>query len=119
MERKNMYKNEIPQFDGQKYALWSIMMKTYVHAQGFEVWKSFVDGYKEPTILPTNNNGKKLNLNNSKSTNALLTGLCDSIYTEVIHCRSAKEIWDKLQNIYEGDSKVKATNLQTYKGQFK
>jgi hypothetical protein len=31
---------------------------------------------------------------------------------------SAKEIWDKLQNIYEGDAKVKETKLQTYRGQF-
>jgi hypothetical protein len=35
-----------------------------------------------------------------------------------MHCKSAKDIWDKLQNIYEGYSKVKATKLKTYKGQF-
>jgi hypothetical protein len=93
-------------------------MKTYVQAQGFEVWKSIVDGYKEPTVPPTNDNGRKLSLNNSKSTNALLNGLCDSVYVKVMHCSSAKEIWEKLQNIYEGDAKVKATKLQTYRGQF-
>jgi hypothetical protein len=37
MESNNMYKNGIPQFDGQKYAFWSIRMKTYIHAQGFEI----------------------------------------------------------------------------------
>jgi hypothetical protein len=42
-------------------------MKTYVQAQGFEVWKSVVDGYKEPTVPPTNENGRKINQNNSKS----------------------------------------------------
>jgi len=47
-----------------------------------------------------------------------LNGLCESVFTKVIHCRSAKEIWDKLQNIYEVDSKFKATKLQTYRGQF-
>ena len=111
-----MYKNGIPQFDGKNYALWRRRMKTYVHAQGFEVWKSVVDGYKELTVPSTNGNGKKLSLNNSKSTNALMNGLCDSVCNKFIHCISAKEIWDKLQNIYEGDSKVKATNLQTYRG---
>jgi hypothetical protein len=118
MERNNMYKNGIPQFDGQNYAFWSRRMKTYVQAQGFEVWKSVVDGYKEPTVPPTNENGRKLSLNNSKAKNALLNGLCDSVYVKVMHCSSAKEIWDKLQNIYEGDAKVKATKLQTYRGQF-
>jgi hypothetical protein len=47
-----------------------------------------------------------------------LNGLSDTIFTKVAHCKSAKEIWDKLQNIYEGDTKVKAAKLQTYKGQF-
>ena len=90
-------------------------MKTYIQAQGFEIWQSIVDGYKEPTILPTNERAIKIRKNNSKATNALLNGLCESIYTKVIHCKSVKEIWDKLQNIYEGDSKVKETKLQTYR----
>jgi hypothetical protein len=30
MERNNLYKNGIPQFDGQRYAFWSIRMKTYI-----------------------------------------------------------------------------------------
>jgi uncharacterized lipoprotein YehR (DUF1307 family) len=29
-----------------------------------------------------------------------------------------KEIWDKLQNIYEGDDKVKKAKLQTHRRQF-
>ena len=40
------------------------------------------------------------------------------VFTKVAHCKYAKEIWDKLRNIYEGDTKVKETKLQTYRGQF-
>jgi hypothetical protein len=58
----------------------------------------------------------KLGQNNSKDTNSLLNGLGESIFTKVAHCKSAKEIWDKLRNIYEGDSKVKAGKLQTDRG---
>jgi hypothetical protein len=47
-----------------------------------------------------------------------LNGLSETIFTELAHCKSDKEIWDKLRNIYEGDSKVKAAKLQTYRGQF-
>jgi hypothetical protein len=118
MERNNLYKNGIPQFDGQKYAFWSIRMKTYIQAQGFEIWQSIVDGYTVPTVPPTNDKAVKLGQNNSKATNALLNGLSETVFTKVAHCKSAKEIWDKLRNIYEGDSKVKATKLQTYRGQF-
>jgi hypothetical protein len=35
-----------------------------------------------------------------------------------MHCDYAKDIWDKLQNIYEGDTKVKGANLQTCSGKF-
>ena len=35
-----------------------------------------------------------------------------------MHCETAKEIWDKLKNIYEGDDKVKEGKFQTYRGQF-
>jgi hypothetical protein len=56
--------------------------------------------------------------NNLKAMNAILSGLVDSIYVEFMHWDSAKEIWYKLQNIYEGDAKVKGAKLQTYIGQF-
>jgi hypothetical protein len=50
MERNNMYKNGIPQFDGQNYDLWSRRMKAYVQAHGFDVWKSIVYIYKEHDV---------------------------------------------------------------------
>jgi hypothetical protein len=93
-------------------------MKTYVQTHGFKVWQSNVDGYKEPAVPPTNDNRRKLSLNNSKAKNALLNGLFDSVCVKVMHCSSTKEIWEKLHNIYEGDAKFKATKLQNFKGQF-
>jgi hypothetical protein len=48
-----------------------------------------------------------------------LNGISDTIFTKVAHCKSTKDIWDKLQNIYEGDTKVKETKIQTYRGQLK
>jgi hypothetical protein len=66
----------------------------------------------------TNDKAVKLGQINSKAKNALLKDLSEMVFTKVAHCKSAKEIWDKIQNIYEGDSKVKASKLQTYRGQF-
>jgi hypothetical protein len=93
-------------------------MKTYIHAQGFEIWQSIVDGYTTPAVPPTNYKAVKLSQNNSKDKIELMNGLSETIFTKVPHCKSAKEIWDKLQNIYEGDSKFKAAKLQTYIDQF-
>jgi hypothetical protein len=100
MERNNMYKNGIPQFDGHNYALWSRRIKTYVQAQGFDFWQSLVDVYKEPATPPIDNDRKKLIQNNSRAKNDILNGLADSVYVKFMHCNSAKEIWDKLQNVY-------------------
>jgi hypothetical protein len=118
MESTNSYKNGIPQFEGQKYAFWSIRMKAYIQARGFQVWKSIVDGYIAPEVPPTNDKAVKFGENNSRVVNALLNGLSDTTFTKVAHCKSSKEIWDKLWNIYEGDSKVKTAKLQTYRGHF-
>jgi hypothetical protein len=60
----------------------------------------------------------KLGQNNYKAINELLNGLGESVFTKVAHCKSAKEIWDKLRKNYEGTSKVKVAKLQTYRGQF-
>jgi hypothetical protein len=60
----------------------------------------------------------KISENNSKSKNALLNGLSDTVFTKFAHCKSTKDIWDKLRNIYERDTKVEAANLQTYRGHF-
>jgi hypothetical protein len=93
-------------------------MKTYIQAHRFEIWQSIVDGYTAPVVLPTNDKVVKLDQNDSKSINALLNGLGEMVFTKVAHCKYAKEIWDKLRNIYKGDSKFKEAKIQTYRGQF-
>jgi hypothetical protein len=93
-------------------------MKTYVQAQGYNVWKSILEGYKEPTTPPIDNDGKKHSQNNLRAKHSILNGLIDLVYVKVMHCNSTKEIWEKLQNVYEGDAKVKEAKLQTYRGQF-
>ena len=55
---------------------------------------------------------------NTKALNAILSGLTNIVYTKVMQCTSTKQAWDKLKIIYEGESKVKESKLQTYKGQF-
>jgi hypothetical protein len=67
---------------------------------------------------PTGNVAKKLCNDNSRAINAILGGLTNPIFVKLIHCKSTKEIWDKLKVIYKGDNKVKEDKLQTYRTQF-
>ena len=93
-------------------------MRVYLQAQGVDVWKVIANKYDVPANPPTDAHGKKLYEGNSKAMNAILSGLAETIFVKVMHCETAKEIWDKLKNIYEGDDKVKGAKLQTYRGEF-
>jgi len=50
--------------------------------------------------------------------NALLVGLPESELVKVMHCISAKAIWDKMSNFFEGHSKLKQAKLQGFRMQF-
>jgi len=72
-----------------------------LQVHGFDVWQAVVDRYKELATPPTNKDGNKLSEKNSKATNAILSGLTSSLYVKIMHCDSAKKIWNKLQNACE------------------
>lgn len=55
---------------------------------------------------------------NSKAMNVLLGGLSELEFIKIMDCKIAKSIWDKLQNIHEGDDKVKMEKLQVYRMHF-
>ena len=74
--------------------------------------------YKIEDQAPTNPVELGQHEGNSKSLNAILSGLKNSVFTKVMRCETSKQAWDKLKIIYEGASKVKESKLHTYKGQF-
>ena len=78
---------------------------------GCDVWISVINGYTAPTTVPSDVAAKKLCNDNSRVVNANLGGLVNPIFVKVMHCKLAKEIWDKLKVIYEGDEKVKQEKL--------
>ena len=56
--------------------------------------------------------------NDSKDMNSIINGLANPVFVKVMHCKTSKEMWDKLKHIYEGDTRVKKEKLQTYRAQF-
>ena len=47
-----------------------------------------------------------------------MVGLGKTVFAKVMHCKTTKEIWNKLRIIYEGNTKVKRAELQIFKAQF-
>jgi hypothetical protein len=55
---------------------------------------------------------------NSKDKGTILNSMDDSVFDKVMHFKTAKDIWDKIQNIYEGYAKVKGAKFQTLRDKF-
>jgi hypothetical protein len=119
MDKKfDFTKHGLPLFDEHNYAFWSIRMKLFLQSQGVDVWQAMLNEYKTPTTVPTDATGKKFYESNSKAMYAILGGFVGSEFVKVMHFELAKELWDKLKKVYEGDTKVKNAKLQSYRIQF-
>ena len=54
---------------------------------------------------------------NSQATTILIASLCREEYNKVQGLKSAKEIWDVLKIVQEGDEVTKITKLEMIKGE--
>ena len=84
---------------------------------GIEVWVAVEFGYA-PKATDSEKEAKQDFVANAKAINAILNGLCEAYFIKVMHKDTAKEMWDTLENIHEGDKKVKTSKIQVYRAQF-
>ena len=107
-------KNGVPLFNENNYALWKGRMEVYLLAQGYEVWETIQNGF----TWTAEEQGKKNLVNDAKAKNIIISRLIESTYHKDLGCQTAKNVWDKLENIYAGDSNVKEAKLQFYRAKF-
>jgi hypothetical protein len=88
--QEGFFTNMAPLFDGTNYTFWSIRMRTYIMALGFDIWQLFMTSYIAPKNTPIDVVGKKASENDAKSMNAILCLLSESEFVKVMHCKSAK-----------------------------
>ena len=94
-------------------------MKLFLQSQGLDVWMAVENGYILPDTTPVvGTTERRLMECNGKAMYVLQGGVIGSEFVKVMHCTSAKETWDNLKNVYEGDGKVKGAKLQTYRRKF-
>ena len=90
-------------------------MRSYIISIELYVWLSVTTRYTHPKTPPTDLEGIQHFGYNAKDVNAILVGLTRPVFAKVMHCKTTNKIWDILQTIYEGDTKVKRAKLQTFK----
>ena len=120
MEKYEKYsKLGSPVFDGLNYAFWRIRIKLFLQSLGLDVWKVVVTGYTPLERDPPTGTAERILFEcNSRTMCVILGGLAGSKFVKVMYCTFAKEIYDKLKNVYEGNSRVKGPKMKTYRRHF-
>ena len=91
--------NGSPILGKEEYIFWSTRMKIYLKALGHDVWNSVITDYFPPkrTRTPAQKKSKK---SNSMEMDSILDGLPDDVKKKIGECNSAKELWDKIKDLY-------------------
>ena len=96
------YENGVPLFNGQnglKYEMWSRTPKVFLQAHGNYIWLSVIIGHDSSKREKTATK-KELKKNNKITMDFIWEGLLNPVREKVGKCSSAKELWDKLHDIY-------------------
>lgn len=106
----------IPVFDGENYQLWAARMSSYLEAM--DLWEVVEEDHipplpNDPTMTQIKNHKEKTS-KKSKGKATLFAAVSTNIFTRIMSLKSAKEVWDYLQEEYKGDERIrgmKALNL--------
>jgi len=112
---------QVPVFSGENYEFWCIKMKTLFVF--IDLWDIIESGYQMPesTSSLTEAQQKELKENKSKDAEALemiQRKVSETIFPRIMGETRAKEAWDILQEEFQGDKKVRAIKLQTFRREF-
>jgi hypothetical protein len=109
-----------PVFYGEDYCMWSDKMRhhlTSLHASICDIveFRAQVpsigdEGYDSDKVA-------QIRHFDSQATTILLASLCREEYNKVQGLKSAKEIWDVLKTVHEGDEVTKITKRETIEGE--
>lgn len=100
-------------FNGTNYTFWKVRMRIFIQATNFNAWKVITDGpYDSEKLqgLSEDQRDRFLSLN-AKAIHFLYCALDVSQFILISSCDTAKEIWDKLEIIYEGTPQVKGARI--------
>ena len=121
--------NRPPLFCGNNFAHWRSLMQMFIIDQDIELWDIIKKGPKTPlktvdgALVPkTESEYTQADLENIsknyRSMNLLYCALDQNEFNRISSCKTAKEIWDKLEITYEGTSQVKETKISIFLRQY-
>ena len=116
---ENFNKFHIPSFDGTNYQRWKGRMAKFLAAQGVHVAQAIKVKYQVTKEFEQWNDADRRTFEaDAKAQNFIETSLSDNEYSKIQHCTTAFDMWEKLKNVHEGDTKVIEAKLEVYKSQY-
>jgi hypothetical protein len=109
-----------PYFDGEDYCMWSDKMRHHLTSLHESIWDIVEYGAQVPEVGDKDYDSDEVTQTrhfNSQATSILLASLCREEYNKVQGLKSAKEIWDMLKTVHEGDEVTKITKRETIEGE--
>jgi hypothetical protein len=109
-----------PYFDGENYCMWSDKMRHHLTSLHESIWDIVEFGAQAPQVGDKDydsDEAAQIRHFNSQATSILLASLCCEEYNKVQGLKSAKEIWDMLKTVHEGDEVTKITKRETIEGE--
>jgi hypothetical protein len=111
---------KLPCFDGEDYCMWSDKMRHHLTLLHASIWDIVEFRAQVPNVGDEDYDSDKvaqIRHFNSQATTILLASLCREEYNKVQGLKSAKEIWDVLKTMHEGDEVTKITKRETIEGE--
>ena len=112
------YKKDSPRFDRKNYSLCKTQMECHLRCIGQAYWNIKSNRYVIPQNGPTTVAEIRDVEYNIRAKEALLSALTNTKLTNVMHMKTAYEIWKNLETLYDGDANVMIAKLQSLKGKY-
>ncbi|GAV68744.1 DUF4219 domain-containing protein [Cephalotus follicularis] len=96
-----------PFIDGNDYSQWKIKMSTFIQSLDYDLWDMIIFGLELPKEyiskprIRYNEKEKEMLKLNAKAKHIIFCALSSNEFDRISSCESAKEIWDKLEDLHE------------------
>ncbi|CAL2227934.1 unnamed protein product [Prunus armeniaca] len=121
--------NSPPYFDGNNYAAWREKFEIFLdaldeYASGYltKEWVAPVKTVEGELVSKPRSEWTEAEVfaaySNKKARNALVTALSSTQFAHIQHIPNAKQAWDKLRVVHEGDDQVRTLKLHMVLAQF-
>ena len=109
---------KVPQFEGTDYPSWKIKMQAHLEGIDPRVWEIVEDPTYEVLTARVGQEQIDQHLANSRARTVLFSSLSAAEFARVSEYKTARDIWNCLQNYHEGSPQVRARLFESYRREY-